>query len=214
MYYNNDKSLNILSDKNKQQDNWTWNDSWNTPNGPNVPNTPPSNTQPMLPNGPAPAPNPEASPKEMVVASSYEDALKKSGELGRPVLLFFEAQSCSWCQKMKSESLADTNVRNLMKNYIFCDIDCGINRDVATKYSVSSVPSFVITNSTGASLKSGRNYMSVQQFSAWLNNPSLYNQPKSQPPQVQPQNPKPEEQPKTPRKRPRSNPNCPNCPNF
>jgi thiol-disulfide isomerase/thioredoxin len=207
--YKKDKPLNLTTEN--KQDSWNWNDSWNAPNSPGTPETNP------LPQVKPPVQQP---PQQMIVASSYEDALKKSEELGRPVLLFFESQSCTWCQKMKSETLADTNVRNLMKNYIYCTIDAGTNRTVAAKYSIQYVPAFVITNSTGVSLKSGQKYMSVEAFATWVNNPSLFNQPKVQPntPPVSPEtnpvapNPQPQEQPKNPKRVRPKNPNCPNCP--
>ena len=56
--------------------------------------------------------------KVQITASNYREAIKKSGEEGIPALVFFEADWCSWCKKMKKEFMADRDDKEIMKNYV------------------------------------------------------------------------------------------------
>ncbi len=128
--------------------------------------------------------NPIVNSKDQIIANSYKDAIKKSGEEGMPVLIFFEADWANLSQKMKRELTTD-KVKEIMKNYILVFID--YDKDRAThwlwaqnKHSQHStiLPSYVITNMNEAKLKLGDGYLDADKFYQWLNNPSMYKQPK------------------------------------
>lgn len=116
--------------------------------------------------------------QQQIVASSYRDAIKKSGEEGMPVLVFFEADWCSWCKKMKSETLTDRNVRQSMKNYILVFVNTDRNKSIARKFGVRSLPSYTITNMNETKLKSDGGFLDAKRFDNWLGNPTMYKQPK------------------------------------
>jgi thioredoxin-related protein len=118
--------------------------------------------------------------KVQIVASDYKDAIKKSGEKGMPVLVFFEADWCGWCTKMKRESLTDAKVKDVMKNYILVYVDYDKNKSVARKFGVQSLPSYAITNVNEKSLKSDGGYLDGNGFAQWLDNPDMYEQPKEE----------------------------------
>ena len=118
--------------------------------------------------------------RSQITASSYKDAIKKSGEKGMPVMIFFEADWCGWCKKMKDESLSDKDVKKIMKNYILVFVDYDRNTSVARKFGVKALPSYAITNMNETNLKSDAGYLNAKRFHNWLDNPSMYKQPKKE----------------------------------
>lgn len=164
----------------KESSNWNWNDNWDNTDGPSVNPVKPNEVTPEVPQN-----------RSQIVASSYQEAIRKSGELGMPVLVYFEADWCSWCQKMKREVLTDAKVKQMMKNYVLVHVNTDKERSVARKFGVSGLPAFVITNSAERKLKMDQGYMNADKFTQWLNNPNLFKQPKQEnrritPPRTQP----------------------------
>lgn len=148
------------SDKNffqKSKTNWQWKDEWG-----------PSDTVP----GSSP------SIDIGITANSYHDAIQKSGDTGKPVLVIFHADWCDWCKKMKRDALTDSKVKNVLQNYILVKVDIDREKNIAGKFNVKQIPAYVITNYKEGNLKSGNGYQNAVKFSAWLNNPELYHQPK------------------------------------
>ena len=144
----------------KEIKNWAWNNNWSSP----IVDRKPEIEKPK-------------EEQKRIIASSYEDALKKSGDLGRPILVVFEADWCGWCQKMKSETLTDSKVHEAMKHYVVVDVDTDRNPRVSSKFGVRALPAYVITNYKEQNLKSGIGYKDVNEFVDWLDNPNLYKQP-------------------------------------
>ena len=180
-----------------QQNNWKWNNDWNNTNPPVQPNQPgpqPQQPQPQQPQRPQP-------PMNQITASSYSDALSKSGEYGMPVLAIFGADWCSWCKKMKNETLTDQQVKGMMMNYVVVHIDVDKDRSISRKFGVSGIPAYAITNWQEKNLKSGSGYKNAGQFNSWLNEPTLWTQPKNNNVQPQPQPQQPQPQPQQPRRR-------------
>lgn len=160
-------SNNRLGNLNDNQSNWNWSDDWQN-----------QKIQPQVePQEPKSQPKDER-PKQQIVAQNYQDALKKSSELGIPVLVMFETDWCGWCKKMKQETLPNTKVKAALKNYIIVHVNTDNNRFVARKFGVRGLPSYVITNYREANLKKGSGYKDADAFVKWLDNPNLYRQPK------------------------------------
>jgi len=165
-------------DRTTQNDQWKWKDDWTNKDGVTPPGPDSKQIAPPV-DGP------------QLIAGSYNEALKKSGELGKPVLVFFTADWCSWCKKMKSETLPDAKVQAVMKNYVLVYVDTDKDRAPATKFGVSSLPSYAVTNYKEEKLKVDSGFKNADSFQAWLNQPSLFTQPKAQAP-VNPTPPKTE----------------------
>lgn len=160
--------------------NWKWEDSWDG-KGPI--------TQPDKIQTP-----PVATPGPQLIAGSYTEAIQKSGEVGKPVLVFFTAEWCQWCKKMKAETMTDSKVQSVCKNYILVYVDTDKDRAPATKFGVESLPSYVVTNAKEAKLKMDAGFKNADSFASWLNDSSLFQQPKAEQPQVKPPT-QPKEQP-------------------
>jgi thiol:disulfide interchange protein len=149
--------------KNQTQDSqWKWDDSWN--------GNMPSNSSPKPSEPVKPEPKEKLSkPDSQIEAKSYAEALKKSEETGRPVLVIYTANWCGYCKKMKSETLSNDKVKEAMKSFIVVVVDTDKDRSGIGKFSVTGLPSYVITNSKEEKLKMGSGFMNAESFSKWLN---------------------------------------------
>jgi thiol-disulfide isomerase/thioredoxin len=167
----------------KSPSNWPWKNEWEGGKAPPSP-------EPKKEDG---GQSPVAPPVEAITAKSYEDAKELSGKFGRPILIFFTAEWCQYCQRMKSDVLPKPEVKTMMAKYIFLTIDVDTNRAVAKEFGVQKIPASVVTNMKGEKLKHEEKSMAADQYVAWLNDPKLFNQPKGDAPKkVDP----PKEQPK------------------
>lgn len=168
-------SNNRIGNLNGDRSNWNWTDDWTT-----------NKTDPQVkPNDPTPEVKPEQpqqeeqpKPQQQIVAENYQDAIKKSGEMGMPVLVLFEADWCGWCKKMKQETLSNEKVKEALRNYIIVTVNTDTNKDIVRKHGVRGLPSQLITNVREEKLKFGSGYQDANAFVQWLNNPNLYKQPK------------------------------------
>lgn len=161
--------------------NWKWNDKW----------TQNSKEKPKVQESPQKEEQEETKPESQVEASDYDDAVKKAGELGMPIAIVFRADWCHWCKKLEEETLVDSKVKSMMMNYVFLTVDTDKDSSTTRKFGVSGLPSYVITNASGEKLKSGSGFKSGEAFSKWLDEPSMFKQPKQKQEDVTP--PKDEE---------------------
>ena len=168
------KNNRITQITNNQKDkNWNSGDSWNS-----------KGQKPVTPQKP--------DSRQQITANNYQEAIRLSGQHGMPVFAYFEADWCTWCKKMKRDTLADAKVKEIMKNYIVVFVDTDKNRAVANKFGVQYLPAYSITNVNEINLKSGEKYQDANAFASWLDNPSMYKQPKTsvsppvKPPEVKP----------------------------
>ena len=141
---------------------WMWNDSWNSNQVVEENN---QTEQPIVVD-------------TGMVANSYQEAIKESGKRGKPVLLFFEMDECGWCRKMKYHTMQNTKLQSVLSKYILYYVDVKKEPNLAKQYSINAVPAYVITNTKEQVLKKGTGYLEVDSMYRWLNQPSLFNQPR------------------------------------
>ncbi len=147
------------------RDNWEWNDNWNG-------------------NGPIEKDNKPKDKKENntdqsinIVADNYSDALDKSGNLGKPVLVFYTAEWCKYCRKMKAETMPSPEVSEALKNYILVYVNTDIDRSGVKEFAIENLPSFVVTNYKQEKLKLSKGFMDKNSMVNWLNDVKLFKQP-------------------------------------
>lgn len=151
-----DNFQNMFQEKEPQ---WQWEDSWNgnmpkDSNGGKSSQVKPKNSEP--------------SPDVQVMADNYKDALQKSSELNRPVLVFYTADWCGYCKKMKSETLPDKKVIEALKKYVLVYIDTDKDRSGIGKFNVTGLPSYVVTNAKEEKIKMNSGFMNSESFVQWL----------------------------------------------
>jgi len=153
-----DKGLNL----NKTRlDNWTWNDNWNG-NGPKITEKDKEKKPDAL--------DKKKSIKDQggIVANNYEEALKKSNEINKNILLFFTADWCPYCTKMKTESLLNNKVKNSLESYIFLTVDADKDKDLIKKFEIKSLPSFVVIDKNEKKIKTKKGFIKSEEFVDWL----------------------------------------------
>jgi thiol:disulfide interchange protein len=154
-----------------KEDNWEWEDKWT---GSVEPISKKEIEEPEVE-------KPEVSPEEpltQITANSYQEALKISSETGKPVLAFFTSDGCGWCDKMKRETLTDSNVVEAMKSYVFVFVDTSKDRDGVRKFGIVGLPSYVVTNAKEERLKFGSGFMNGINFHNWLTGSKSVTQPR------------------------------------
>lgn len=168
--------------KDEPKSNWTWEDDWKA--------------NPI--EQPKEQPKKPETPKEQVVAGTYAEAIKKAAELKMSVLVFFESDWCSWCKKLKSETLSDAKVKEAMKKYIVVFVDTGKDRAAAKKFGVRYLPSYVVTNDKEEKVKSDGGFKTADEFLRWLGTQPDQVKPDPKQPEKKVQPPQPKGEDNTP----------------
>jgi len=99
--------------------------------------------------------------------SRYKEAIQLSKTSGKKVVLYFTADWCSQCQKMKSV-FADPSVKQALAAFIFYEVNTDQERDVTRQYAVRGIPAYKIVDGNEKVLKEGAGSISSQEFLAWL----------------------------------------------
>jgi len=100
-------------------------------------------------------------------ATSYEDALKLSNETGKPIFLYFSADWCPACKRMK-QTLSKEEVQKALENYISWHVDTKSERDLVEQYNVTGIPAYFIVDGSEKVLRDGKGYQSAERFLDWL----------------------------------------------
>lgn len=90
--------------------------------------------------------------------TSFEDGKKMALASNKFMIVDFSATWCGPCKKMDSESWSDTEVNQVLENYIQVKIDIDQERDLAEKYGIQGVPNMSIMDGNGKVLYSFSGY--------------------------------------------------------
>jgi len=97
---------------------------------------------------------------------------------GKPALLYFTAEWCEPCQKMKHTVFADADVdRALRASYRTVKVDMDRNPDVAQEFGVDAMPTFIVVSADGQPVKQASGLMDAKEFLEWLKSPVGATQP-------------------------------------
>ena len=102
--------------------------------------------------------------------SSYEKALKDSLVNNKKIVLFFTADWCGNCTKMKSKTLSDVKVQKALEDYIFVELNADKELELSRKYKVKVIPSYRIIDGKETVFKEGAGNRGVDEFIKWLKN--------------------------------------------
>lgn len=150
-----------------QEENWKWDNDWDKGAEKEDPETTETEDK-------------SVKNDTQIIAKDYAEALQKSAETNKPIMINFSAEWCHWCKKMDEETLADPAVVELLKNYIVLKVDTDKDKTLTTKFGIPSLPSYVITNTKEEKLDFANGFMKVETFSAWLKNPKIMVLPKTE----------------------------------
>jgi thiol:disulfide interchange protein len=61
--------------------------------------------------------------KELHWEENISKALKQASMEGKVVMVMVESSSCRWCQKMKIETLGDSNISDRLQEFVLVKVD-------------------------------------------------------------------------------------------
>lgn len=84
---------------------------------------------------------------------SFDAALKKSKNQGKPIMVDFYTDWCGWCKKLDKDTYSNKNVRSLAEKFICVKINGDKHRNLVSKYNVTGYPSIFFLDSDGKVIK-------------------------------------------------------------
>ncbi len=100
--------------------------------------------------------------------NDYEQALKLSKVLNKPVLVDFMATWCGPCKMMDRDVWSKEDIKLLKNNFIPVKIDIDTYTNIAGKYSVRAIPNIMILDSYGNKLYASLGYKRKQEVAKFL----------------------------------------------
>ena len=100
--------------------------------------------------------------------TDLDDALDEAGESKKPVLLYFSASWCQPCQLLKSTTLRDPAVIDLLGPYLKVQIDYDSDAYLVARYGITGVPAVLLLDSAGERVATSVGYRDSEQFQDWL----------------------------------------------
>jgi len=104
------------------------------------------------------------SEKEIEWQPSYEVAMTKAKEAGKPVMIDFYTDWCSWCKVLDQKTYTDPEVIEAADKMVAVKIDAEAHADLAKKYKVNSYPRIVFLSSEGKVIHEIMGYKPPDQF--------------------------------------------------
>ena len=112
-------------------------------------------------------PLPKKLPSKKV--QTYAQALVVAKAYKQPIFIYFGAEWCAYCKIMKSQTLADTEVKNKLDNdFIVLILDSDENRSLAQKFRVAGIPSYIIINDDESIVSQDSGFKRKQEFLDWI----------------------------------------------
>ena len=100
---------------------------------------------------------------------TYEELIKLLDNPNKPLaVLFFSAKWCTWCEKMKKETLKNDKVIKALDRYVFYVVDLDKEGKVGKKYGVGGIPAYCIIDKREKPFRKGAGYKTPSSFVNWL----------------------------------------------
>ncbi len=102
--------------------------------------------------------------------SSYDKALAKGKETGKPIIVIFSASWCPPCQQMKKQVYPDKKVQPYHDAFVwaYLDADSSANGPAMKKNKTRGIPHVVFLNSSGKKVDELVGGVSAEKFATTL----------------------------------------------
>jgi thioredoxin 1 len=102
--------------------------------------------------------------------STKTNAIAETPGSKQPVLVFFTASWCQPCKLVTRLTLTNDTVQQIVSTMTHLAVDIDEHPDLAQKYSIDGVPTFVLLSDTGAEVRRTSGFQPAPEFLRWLTN--------------------------------------------
>jgi len=110
------------------------------------------------------APKPTAGGTPIEWETSLAKGLKKAAKTGKPVMIDFYADWCSWCRKLDEDTWPDARVQGATADFICVKVNVDKDVESARKYDANSLPTIVFLDSAGEEIHRVEGYQPAADF--------------------------------------------------
>ncbi len=107
---------------------------------------------------------------ELAWGEDLDAALARAKADSSAVLLYFTAEWCSWCKRLRDEVLPAPDVQARLGRLALARVDIDHQRAVADRYKVEGIPYLVVLSPEGEVLAGQHGYCEVAEFVRFLDN--------------------------------------------
>ncbi|MEA1967505.1 MAG: thioredoxin family protein [Thermodesulfobacteriota bacterium] len=108
---------------------------------------------------------PAASYSEGINWQPYEKGIAMAEAQGKKILLYFHADWCTYCHKMKESTFKDTSViKYLTDNFISISVDSDKEKKIASSYGVRGLPTLWLLKQNSTKLSSLPGYVDAKRL--------------------------------------------------
>ena len=86
----------------------------------------------------------------------------------KPLFVYFTASWCGPCQQLKRTTWADAKVEAKLRRYVPVKVDIDAFKQLAESYRINSVPTLIIMNAEGETIKRIEGAMRPDELIPWL----------------------------------------------
>jgi len=99
-------------------------------------------------------------------SESFAAAEQEARGQGKPLLIDFGAEWCPACRRMTAEVLSSPRLAGALADFVLVRVDVDEHPDLASRYGVTALPTFVVTDAGGRELHRFEGYRDVDRFLA------------------------------------------------
>jgi protein disulfide-isomerase len=98
-------------------------------------------------------------------SKDMKTAWKTAQETEQPLLLFVSSTNCSYCERMKKQTLRDESiVKQVSESFVAVKVDAKEDTELLKKLKIRLLPTTVIVKPNGAVIDSIRGFQTAEQF--------------------------------------------------
>ncbi|MCP3875761.1 MAG: thioredoxin family protein [Desulfobacteraceae bacterium] len=95
----------------------------------------------------------------------YKQGIVLSESEGKHIFLYFHADWCTYCKKLKQTTFKDKKVLSYLKeNFISISVDTDINKEVANQWKVKGLPTLWFLKPDNSKISHLPGYVDAKQF--------------------------------------------------
>lgn len=98
----------------------------------------------------------------------FTSAQAEAKSTGRPMFVYFTADWCAPCHRLKATTWADERVERALDRYVPTRVDVTLQPELAMRYDAQFLPKYIVLDLEGNVVKSGEGYLDATNFLTWL----------------------------------------------